>query len=408
MAKVHRRLLARLGGGASAVLLDTPYGFQENADEITARAIEYFRENVGAEMTLASFRAADDDPLVRATAIARARAARYLFSGPGSPTYALRQWVGTEVPGIVADKLANGGIVTFASAASLTLGAHTVPVYEVYKVGDDPRWLPGLDILGPFGLSVAVIPHYDNAEGGTHDTRYCYLGERRLSALERQLPEGSFILGVDSHTALLLDLGAATAEVAGLGSATVRAAGRSRVFASGEVVPLAELAEAAARLRNATVTSEVTPTRPAATSPAADRDHIAPARRPLLDAAHESERRFGDALAGGAVRDAVRAVLELEGTLVSWSRDTVGTDEFERARAILQALIVQLGESSGEGRSDADERLEPLVELLVKLRAEARGRADYALADRIRDATTAAGIELRDTPDGTTWQRVDD
>src|SRR6266571_3494942 len=32
-----------------------------------------------------------------------------------------------------------------------------------------------------------VIPHYDNAEGGTHDTRFCYLGERRLAALEALL-----------------------------------------------------------------------------------------------------------------------------------------------------------------------------------------------------------------------------
>src|SRR5690606_30141052 len=46
-------------------------------------------------------------------------------------------------------------------------------------------------------LPVAVIPHYDNAEGGTHDTRYCYLGERRLSQLERQLPEEAAVLGID-------------------------------------------------------------------------------------------------------------------------------------------------------------------------------------------------------------------
>ena len=34
-------------------MLDTPYGFQENADEITARALDYFRENVGWPMALA-------------------------------------------------------------------------------------------------------------------------------------------------------------------------------------------------------------------------------------------------------------------------------------------------------------------------------------------------------------------
>ena len=108
------------------------------------------------------------------------------------------------------DKLPRGGAVTFASAAALTIGAATVPVYEVYKVGatrSGPRTRPAAEI----GLEVAVVPHYDNAEGGGHDTRFCYLGERRLSALEPQLPDGAWVLGVDEHTALVIDLDAGTA-----------------------------------------------------------------------------------------------------------------------------------------------------------------------------------------------------
>ena len=34
---------------------------------------------------------------------------------------------------------------------------------------------------GATGLPAVVVPHYDNAEGGHHDTRFCYLGERRLA-----------------------------------------------------------------------------------------------------------------------------------------------------------------------------------------------------------------------------------
>ena len=88
------------------------------------------------------------------------------------------------------------------------LGRFTIPVYEVYKVGEAPRWLPGLDLLAPLGLPVAVVPHYDNAEGGNHDTRFCYMGERRLRVLEAELPDEVFILGVDGHTALVMDLDA--------------------------------------------------------------------------------------------------------------------------------------------------------------------------------------------------------
>jgi hypothetical protein len=240
MAKTHRELLARVG--PPPVLLDTPFGFQANADDLVAKATEYFRVSVGADLGLASWRsAAEADALATGRALARLREAHYVFSGPGSPSYALRQWAGSPIPGALADLLATGGCVTFASAAALTLGVATVPVYEIYKVGAAPEWLEGLDLLGALGLRAAVIPHYDNAEGGTHDTRFCYLGEPRLARLERELPEGAFVLGVDEHTALVLDLAAGTASVLGSGVVTLRLGERSRQLPAGSTVTMDEL-----------------------------------------------------------------------------------------------------------------------------------------------------------------------
>ncbi len=228
MAKVHRALFDRFEEkGVPAAILDTPYGFQENADELSARTLEFFATNVGNPVEVASFRAHDVDAVTESTAVARIRGARYLMAGPGSPSYALRQWAGTSIPDALAEKLSGGGILTMASAAALTLGVVSIPVYEIYKVGDDPHWLEGLDLLGAAtGLRAAVVPHYDNAEGGNHDTRFCYMGERRLRDLEAMRPEGSFVLGVDSHTALILDLDAGLVTVAGLGGVTVRVDGR--------------------------------------------------------------------------------------------------------------------------------------------------------------------------------------
>ena len=121
------------------------------------------------------------------------RTSDYLFAGPGSPTYAL-QWANTDVPNIISNKLDQGGIVVFASAAALTIGACTVPVYEIYKCGHDPYWLDGLNILGAIGVDAVVIPHYDNAEGGHHDTRFCYLESDAFASWNRNFAD-HYVLG---------------------------------------------------------------------------------------------------------------------------------------------------------------------------------------------------------------------
>ena len=76
------------------------------------------------------------------------RDASWIFAGPGSPTYVLRQWRDTPIPSLIAERAdADEGAVIFASAAALTLGSHTIPVYEIYKAGVDPAWVPGLDLV---------------------------------------------------------------------------------------------------------------------------------------------------------------------------------------------------------------------------------------------------------------------
>ena len=220
MVTTHRRLTSMLPKPVKAVVLDTPYGFQENAPELASRAVDYFATSVNVDIAIAGLTRVIDghfsvDPLEVERGLNTLTDADYVFAGPGSPTYALRQWAGSRVPAIVADKLRNGGIVTFASAAALTLGRSTVPVYEVYKVGADVTVLDGLDLLGVIGIDAAVIPHYDNAEGGHHDTRFCYLGERRLQAFEALLADTTYVLGVDEHTGLVIDIDAGRATVVG-------------------------------------------------------------------------------------------------------------------------------------------------------------------------------------------------
>jgi cyanophycinase-like exopeptidase len=405
MSKVHRELLVRLEPPpAGAVLLDTPFGFQGNADDLSARAVEYFRESVQHDIAVASYRAADEaGSLEYETMLNRIRRAQYVFAGPGSPSYALDQWRGTQVPVVLAEKLRTGGCITFASAAAVTLGPFALPVYEIYKVGQAPHWLEGLDLTTGVGLPAVVVPHFDNAEGGTHDTRYCYMGERRLRVLEAMLPEEVFVLGVDEHTACILDLDAGTLTVAGRGGVTVRRDGRMARLETGETVAIASLATMAGD-----GLPEAGDAGPVAagtdTEAAAVRNATSAAESPLLAEVARLQSAFDDALAAGDPRGAVKAVLALDDLVVEWSRDTLQSDELDRARAALRSMVVRLGDAAEDGVRDPRQVVGPFVEALVAARARARDERRWSEADMLRDRLVEAGVEVHDSPEGTSWE----
>lgn len=405
MIKVHRALLARAGGPPptpAAVMLDTPFGFQENADDLLERAATYFRQSVGLEITTGTWRRRDVDQVTQERTLAQVRAAQWVFAGPGSPSYALRHWRDTPLPDAVAGVAERGGTVLFSSAAACALGTHAVPVYEIYKVGADPYWEPALDLLGRLtGLEAVVVPHYDNAEGGRHDTRFCYLGERRLAALEAELPDEVGILGVDEHTALAIDLVTREATVEGNGTVTVRRRGHSVTFPSGTRLSLGQL-DALLRGLDGPVTgasassaSSALPTEPDV------RPVAAPAS--LRADADACAQRFDAGLAASDVDACLAAYLDLEQAVVDWSADTDVNDDAEHARGLLRSMVVRLGDLARRGAGDPRDRLAPFVDLLLTLRARARADRDFATSDLVRDGLAAAGVEVRDTPDGVQW-----
>ena len=398
MSAVHRDLLARLGDPpVAAVLLDTPFGFQANADELVARAVQYFATSVQRPLGVASYRStAEIGSLSYETMLNRLRDAGYVFAGPGSPSYALAQWRGSRVPAVLAEKLRTGGCITFASAAAVTLGPFALPVYEIYKVGQAPHWLEGLDLMAEAGLPVVVVPHFDNAEGGTHDTRYCYMGEGRLTTLEAQLPDDVFILGVDEHTACILDLVAGTATVAGRGTVTVRRKGRMSRVGAGATVAIAALA---------TLAGDGSARVAAVSRVAVERDDtVATGESPFLADLARLQSEFDAAIAAGDPKGAVAAILALDDLLVGWAHDTFQSDQLDRGRAALRSMIVRLGEAAEAGLRDPRAVVGPYVDALLDARARARDERRWADSDAIRDRLVDTGVEVRDTPEGTTWE----
>ncbi len=252
-------------------------------------------------------------------------------------------------------------------------------------------------------MQAAVVPHYDNAEGGNHDTRFCYMGERRLRILERQLPPGTFILGVDSHTALVLDLDRRTATVHGLGGVTVRVDGRGAVFPSGSEMGIDALADAARGL---------------AAGETVHGDRRRADGQGRRDAQGERRRRAGETLHSemtdlegafiGALglrdgRAAVAALLDLDSAIESRIRAGEDSPDLDNARSTFRALIARLGEAVPMDAVDPRSRVDPFIDALVVLRARARDARDWATADLIREQLAGAGIEVRDGADGSRW-----
>ena len=97
MKAPHRAIFDRLGPDVQAVLLDTPFGFQENAPILAAKAIEYFHDAVGRRVEAAGLTRTDTgDTVAVERGVARVRSADWVFAGPGSPTFALAQWRNTR------------------------------------------------------------------------------------------------------------------------------------------------------------------------------------------------------------------------------------------------------------------------------------------------------------------------
>ena len=366
MVTAHRSLLADVPMSAgAAIALDTPYGFQENADELTARVRKYFSESVGREIQAVTLRNAEVASVVVGAALDAVRQAQWVFAGPGSPTYALRVWRETGMAKAL-DVVLQQGTIAFASAAALTAGAFTMPVYELYKVGEAPHWQPGLDLLGrATGLRAAVIPHFDNAEGGTHDTRFCYIGERRMGALESLLPEDCFLLGIDEHTGVRFDLDTREVHVFGRGGLTVRMGGRLWVVPSGAIVSIEQIADRAGmRLSSVETTGAVVWD-----------DSVV---HSMLDA--------------GRVSDAVDALLALDGV----ERD-------HATRAAVHSLVSRLGQLAANPNIDLAAIIGPYVEALLAARAAARSHGFWAEADAIRDRLKDLQVTIKDTAEGSTW-----
>lgn len=246
--RLFEALARDLPRGLRAAILETPAGFELNSERVASRIATFAQlrlNSYAAQVDIVRARRrgtplSPDDPDITAPLLR----AGLIFAGPGSPTYAARQLAGSLAWQRVRARHALGAALLFASAGAIAVGIRVLPVYEIYKAGHDHHWQDGLDLFGPYGLKLAIVSHWNNAEGGAElDTSHCFMGKERFDELARLLPDDVSILGIDEHTAVTFDVAAGHAQVLGQGRITIRAEGHETIFADGESFDLRALGQ---------------------------------------------------------------------------------------------------------------------------------------------------------------------
>jgi cyanophycinase len=202
MNVVDRQLLDRAGGPNVVILPTASAPDGAGVPERWIRmGVDHFAQ-LGARPigVLALDRAACDDP---ANADVVRNANLIYFSG-GKPDYLHNALVNTKVWAAVLAVLAQGGVVAGCSAGAMIMGGY-VPDFSLrFGVPFITRWQAAFALVP----EAIVVPHYNE------------FPEIMVNLMFGRRPAGSFLIGVDAHSALVGLNG--TWQVMGTNRVTVR------------------------------------------------------------------------------------------------------------------------------------------------------------------------------------------
>lgn len=310
--KVFEYVAGRLPSPLKIAVLETPAGFELNSAQVAGRVADFLGvrlQNYRPEVEVLPARRkgvefSPDNPAV----VRPLLHANLIFLGPGSPTYAVRQLQDSLAWHMLIARHRLGAAVTLTSAATIAAGARALPVYEIYKAGEDIHWRPGLDLFRAYNLSLVFVPHWNNQEGGAElDTSRCFMGQARFTPLMAMLPQDVTVVGIDEHTALIMLPGEGVCRVLGAGGVTVIRGGREQRAASGDAFPMSALGPYSPPTPEAGLPAEVW-AEAVATQRAAERAPEAPQEVLELVEARQSARERRDWQTADELRGRVAAL----------------------------------------------------------------------------------------------------
>ena len=246
--RIFESLAKNINAPLRIALMETPAGFELNSAQVVGKVGDFMKTRlqnykpivdvIPARKKNSAF-SPDDPEIVKPLLYAN-----MIFMGPGSPTYTIRNLKDTLAWGVIRARHRLGATLIFASAATISISAHALPVYEIYKVGQDVYAVDGLNLFSDFGLHISFIPHWNNTDGGVDlDTSRCFIGMDRFAEWNSFVPLNNETIGLDEHTGLILDFETGLCEVSGISSVSVIRKDNPEIYPSGSKFPLIELGE---------------------------------------------------------------------------------------------------------------------------------------------------------------------
>lgn len=208
-ARIHEYVFSRMEkDNIRVAIITTPAGFQPNVKTVYEEIAEFFLVHLKNYHPQVSIIYANTRKEANNRKILKdLERSDYIFTGPGSPTYAIKHLRNTLLIKEIKERVKKGASLSLASAATIAFSRFALPVYEIYKAGAPLSWEEGLNFYARFFEQLTIVPHYNNKEGGTKtDTSRCFMGRTRFKKLLSLLPPKEKVWGIDEHTAAVIDL----------------------------------------------------------------------------------------------------------------------------------------------------------------------------------------------------------
>jgi cysteinyl-tRNA synthetase len=85
------------------------------------------------------------------------------------------------------------------------------------------------------------------------------------------------------------------------------------------------------------------------------------------------------------------------------SKATITADDLQLLKDTMNGFVYDVLGLMNDAKEESSDKIDGVIELLIKLRKEARENKDWALSDKIRDELSALGVQLKDGREGTTY-----